>query len=73
MSVECDRVNIKKYAGHLLASFFFAETKCYDFLFNQTEYTVRRRISSLVEAGKRQNIGRRALALYIPCPGYFGK
>lgn len=42
-------------------------------LFNQTESTARRRISSLVEAGKLQNIGRRALALYVPCPGYFGK
>lgn len=73
MPEECDRVNKKSKLVICWPAYFFAETKCYDFLFNQTEYTVRRRISSLVEAGKRQNIGRRALALYIPCPGYFGK
>ena len=42
-------------------------------LFKQTGTTARRRIQALVEAGKLENIGRRALALYVPCPGWFGK
>lgn len=72
-SVELSDEMIEQGLTSHFASVQLLTVKQFCFLFNQTESTARRRISSLVDAGKLKNIGHRPLALYVPCPGCFGK
>lgn len=72
-SIELTDEMIEQGLTTHFASEQMLSVKQFGMLFNQTESTARRRINTLVKAGKLHNIGHRALALYVPNPGCFGK